>query len=164
MNFIYIGEIVNTHGIKGEVRILSDFKFKKDIFKKGFKLYLGKEKQEKEINTYRFHKIYDMVTFVGINDINEVLDLKGLNVYINKEDLKVNGYFDEDLIGLHVVSDKRVIGTVKSIMKSKAHDILVIENNEKENLVPNIEEFVIKIDLENKKIYIKEIDGLINED
>ena len=48
-------------------------------------------------------------------------------------------------------------------MKNKKYDILVIENNEKEYLVPNIKEFVIKIDSENKKIIINEIEGLINE-
>ena len=53
MDFIYVGEIVNTHGIKGEVRIISDFKYKKDVFKKNFKIYVGKGKKELLINTYR---------------------------------------------------------------------------------------------------------------
>lgn len=164
MNYIYVGELVNTHGIKGEVRIISDFKYKKEVFKKGFSLYLGKEKIKQVINTYRFHKIYDMVTFDGINDINDVLEFKGMNVYIKKEDVKIAGYFDEDIIGLEAIGNQKVIGKVKTIMKSKAHDILVIEKDDKQNLVPNIDEFIEKIDLENKKIYIKEIEGLINED
>ena len=163
MDFIYVGEIVNTHGIKGEVRIISEFKYKKEIFKKGFKIYIDKEK-EMIINTYRVHKMYDMVTFESINDINDVIEYKGSNVYINRSDLKIDGILDEDIIGLNAYSIDKEIGIVTEILKSKAHDILVVEKNKKRSLIPYINEFVEKIDLENKKIYIKEIEGLINED
>ena len=60
MKFINIGKIVNTHGIKGELRILSDFKYKDKVFKKGFKFYVGKDKEELIVNSYRYHKIFDM--------------------------------------------------------------------------------------------------------
>ena len=73
MEYIYVGKIVNTHGIKGEIRILSDFKYKNEIFKENFKLYIGTQKQEMIIKSYRKHKMYDMVLFYDINDINEVL-------------------------------------------------------------------------------------------
>ena len=89
MKFIRIGKIVNTHGLKGELRILSDFRHKENVFIKGMKLYVGKKKEEFTINTYRFHKIYDMVTFEGFNNINDVEYLKGLQVYINEDDLKM---------------------------------------------------------------------------
>ena len=74
MELIKIGKIVNTHGIKGEIRIISDFKYKKDVFKVGNILYVDDDKLE--INSYRVHKNFDMVTFNGINDINEVLKYK----------------------------------------------------------------------------------------
>jgi len=84
MNYVYIGNIVNTHGIKGEVRILSSFNYKEYIFKKNFNLYIGKNKEKQTINSYRFHKIFDMVTFYGIDNINDVLKYKGEKVYILK--------------------------------------------------------------------------------
>lgn len=163
MNYIYVGEIVNTHGIKGEVRLLSDFKYKLDIFKKGFTVYLGKEKIKLTINTYRHHKIFDMVTFQGIDDINDVLDYKGMKVYINKSDLKIDGILDEYVIGLKAYNDDKLIGEVTEILKNKAHDILVIEHDDKRYLVPYIDEFVTKIDLKNKRIYLKLIEGMLNE-
>ena len=46
MKYIYIGDIVNTHGLKGEVRLISDFEYKNKVFKKGFKLYIGRTKEE----------------------------------------------------------------------------------------------------------------------
>ena len=162
MNYIYIGQIVNTHGIKGEVRIKSDFKYKKDIFKKDFNIYIGNDKIKQTINTYRVHKDYDMITFNNITDINDVLDYKGLNVYVVREELNIDGILDEDIIGMNVYSDTKEIGLVTDILKSKAHDILVIEKDKKRYLVPYIDEFV-NIDINNKKIMINEIEGLLDE-
>lgn len=163
MKYIYIGNIVNTHGIKGEVRILSNFKYKDNIFKKNFKIYIGNKKEEQIINTYRVHKMFDMITLKGFNSINDVLKFKGMKVYINKEDLNIDGYFDEEIIGLSAYVDSKYIGKVTEIMKNINYDILVIKDNQIKNLVPNLPEFIEKIDLENNKIMIKNIEGLINE-
>lgn len=157
---IYIGRLVNTHGIKGEVRIKSDINHKELVFKKGNHLLINNESLE--INSYRVHKEFDMVTFKNINDINEVLKYKGKNVYIDKSEIKENILFSEEYIGLEVYSD-HYIGKVEDILKNNIYDILVIRNNKKEYLVPNVDEFIENIDIENKKIIIKEIEGLINE-
>ncbi len=162
MNLVKIGQIVNTHGIKGELRIISDFKFKKDVFKKGIKLYINKDVQT--ISTYRVHKMYDMITFEGINNINDVLMYKGQNVYIDKDEVLIKGVLDEDLIGLDVYNNDTYIGKVNSIMKTKANDILEVINEDKRHLIPNIKEFVLNVDLDNKKIQIEVIKGLLNED
>ena len=163
MDFIYLGDLVNTHGIKGEVRIISDFKYKKQVFIPGFSLYIGKHKEKLTINTYRIHKNYDMVTFEGIDNINDVLIYKGEIVYVNKADLNINGYLNEDLIGMDVYDSGRRMGKVVNIVKNKIYDILVVSYNNKEYLVPNIEEFINGVDLENKKILINNIKGLIDE-
>lgn len=162
MEYIFIGNIVNTHGIKGEVRIISDFEYKKHVFKQGFKLYVGVNKEELIINTHRFHKIFDMVTFEGFNNINEVLKYKGEKVYAKRADIDVSGYFKSDLIGMEVYTD-HLVGQVKEIIKSKAHDILVVTNLGKRYMIPLIEEFILNVNLEERKIYIQEIEGLIDE-
>ena len=140
MKYIIIGKIVNTHGIKGELRILSDFKYKDKIFKKGFPLY---------INNY--------------NNINEVLKYKGEYVFINKEDLELNSnqYLNEDLIGLEVITQNKSLGTLKKIEKySSKYETLVVENNGKRILIPYNFDIIEKIDLDNKKIFVKYIKGL----
>ena len=164
MTLIKIGKIVNTHGIKGELRIISDFKYKDDIFKPNFILYVGKNREPLSIVSYRKHKNYDMVLFSGINDINDALPYKGESVYINRDDLNIDGYINEDLIGLDVYSNDKYIGTLTNIINNGAHEILVIDKNGVNNLVPFVDEFINKIDINNKKIYINEIEGLINED
>lgn len=158
---IYIGKIVNTHGIKGEVRIKSDINHKDLVFKKGNHLHIDTESLE--INSYRVHKDFDMVTFTDINDINDVLKYKGKNVYIDKQEIKENILFEEEYIGLEVYSD-HYIGIVEGILKNKIYDILIVKKDKKEYLIPNIDEFIKEIDINNKKIYINEIEGLINED
>ena len=157
MEFINIGKIVNTHGIKGELRILSDFRHKDKVFKKGMKFYVGKEKEEFIVNSYRFHKIFDMVTFEGFTNINEVLYLKGRQVYINKEDLVLDDgeVYIEDLIGYDVIIGEKTLGKVTGVMyNSKANDILKVGDI----LIPYVKDLIIKI--EDNKIYYKEIGGL----
>ena len=147
MKYINVGKLVNTHGLKGEVRILSNFRHKDKVFKKGMKLYIGKKREEFTINTYRFHKIYDMVTFDGFNSINDIEYLKGLNVYINEDDLNLDGeiYFT-------VFSDNKEIGKITEIIDTPANEVLRVNDK---ILIPYVDEFIEKIDLENKIIYVK---------
>lgn len=159
---VYVGEIVNTHGLKGELRIISDFKFKDKLFIEGRKLYLGKRKQEVLLKSYRKHKNYDMVMFEGINDINDAIIFKNDDVFVKRDELDIDGYVDEDIIGLDVYSDGNYIGKVNSIIKNK-QEILVIENNKKNYLIPFVDEFVKNIDLDKKIISVNLIEGLIDE-
>lgn len=161
MNFVYLGKIVNTHGLKGEIRIISDFKYKKDVFKTNNIVYINNNKYV--IRSYRYHKIYDMITIDGINTIDEAESLKGLKIYINKEDYKFNGYLNEEIIGLDVYDSETYKGKVIDILNTPSNDLLVIDGI-KRHMVPNIDEFVSKVDLDKKRIYIKYIRGLDNED
>ena len=157
---VFIGDIVNTHGIKGELRILSDFKYKDAVFKENMKLYIGKRKQEVTLKTYRRHKVYDMVTFYDVDSINDAIAFKGDEVFVKREDLIIDGYVDEDIIGLNVYSDDKLIGTVEDIIKNK-QEILLIKGNNKNHMVPFVDELV---SIENNKVIIKAIEGLLNED
>ena len=144
---IYIGKIVNTHGIKGEIRILSNFKYKNEIFKIDNYLYIDNIKYQ--IKTYRRHKNYDMVTFNNFNNINDVLFLKNKNVYSLRE--YVNEILPEDLIGYEIIKDNIKQGKVKHIMQNKVQDILVTDTNKK---VIFIKEIIKKIDNDKKEIIV----------
>lgn len=150
MDYIYIGKIVSTHGIKGEVKIISDFFEKEKIFKKGFKLYLTPLYHEEVINTYRVHKNYDMVTFDGYNDINEVLKYIGMGVYIKRSDLdlKEDEYLLNDLIGFEVYEDSKLLGKVSSI----SYNNNVLLKIDDKFYIPFIDEFIEKVDVKNQII------------
>lgn len=163
MKYLYIGKIVNTHGIKGEVRLLSNFKYKNKIFRKSFKIYIGKEKQEEIINSYRPHKQFDMITIEGITNINEVLKYKGSPVYINREDLELNPgeYLDEDLINLDVIVDQEKVGKVVRIEKGP-QDRIVVNKNDTLYLVPYVYDIIKQINLKEGTITLENIKGLLD--
>lgn len=161
MDYIYIGDIVNTHGIKGEVKIVSNFKFKSSIFVKNINFYVGDSKKKFVVNSYRKHKIFDMVTFDGINDINDILPYKGDAVYIDRNEIKFDGILNEDLINMDVYSNDVFLGKVIEILNNGIYDILVVGHNR--SLIPNIPEFILSVSLDDRKIYINMIEGLINE-
>lgn len=150
---LYIGKIVNTHGIKGELRILSNFKYKNEIFKINNFLYIDNVKYQ--IKTYRKHKNYDMVTLDNYNNINDVLFLKNKDVYSLRE--YVNEILPSDLIDYEVYENDILQGKVKYIMQNKVQDILVLDTNKK---IIFLNKFIKKIDNANKKI---EVGGIINE-
>ena len=164
MKYVMIGKIVNTHGLKGEVRILSSFKYKDRIFKKGISVYIGKDKIEEKIKSYRYHKIFDMIVMDGYNDINDVLKYKGEYIFVNKDDviLNENEYLDEDIIGLNVYVDDRLLGRVNRIDKHSVNEILVIKNDEKNYLVPYNFDIILDIDLSKKEMKVKNIVGLFD--
>ena len=155
---LYIGDLVNTHGIKGEVRIISFFKYKETVFKPNNYLYIKSEKLK--IKTYRKHKNYDMVTFENYNDINDVLKFKGEKVYIDKEDYTFKGPLNDDLYGKKVYDKGKYIGTLTNIINNNGKEILVIKGK-KEYLVPYVDEFVKNIGDDIKLDLIK---GFIDED
>ena len=162
MKYVLIGRLVNTHGLKGEVRILSSFKYKNKVFKNGMKIYIGKDKICEEITNYRYHKIFDMITMKNYNDIDQVLKYKGDYVFVNREDiiLNENEYLDEDIVGLNVYVEDRLLGKVHRIDKHSVNEILVIKNDEKNYLVPYNFDIIVSIDLEKKEMIVKNIVGL----
>ena len=162
MDYLLVGKIVNTHGLKGELRILSKFDFIDKVFVKGFKFYIGNNKECHIVNTYRHHKTFEMVTFEGFTNINEVLYLKGQNVYINKEDLVLNKdeFLDEDLIGLKVISNNTEKGIIKDIEENGKNKLLIVDYMDKEVLIPYNESFIKSININDKIIEINEIEGL----
>ena len=160
--FIYVGKIVNTHGLKGEIRILSDFEKKDKVFVPGMTIYIGRKKEKEIINSYRHHKVFEMITMKGYSDINEVIRYKGLYVYIKKEDLNLgeNEYLDTDLIDLDVLIDNNKVGIITDVRDSGNNKFLVIKTDTKDVFVPLQKEFIENVDLKNKCISIKPIKGM----
>lgn len=156
MEYIWIGKIVNTHGIKGELRIKSDFERKDLVFKKGFNLYIGEEKKKETITSYRVHKDFDMVTFEGYRDINEVLKYLKRNVYINRDDLKLDDkeVLLEDIIGMEVEDNQEIIGKIKDYVYNNSNILLVVSGG-KNFYIPYKSNYIVKIDKENKIVYTK---------
>lgn len=164
MKYVLIGKIVNTHALKGEVRLLSNFKYKNKVFIPNMKIYVGKDKVEETIMTYRHHKMFEMITMNGYDDINQVLKYKGDYVFVNKDDIKLgaNEYLDEDIIGLKVIVDNQDMGIVKRIENHNGNEILIVNNINKNYLIPYNFDIIVNVDLKKEEMCVKNISGLFN--
>ncbi len=157
---ICIGKVANTHGIKGELRILSNFKYKNEVFKVNNDIYINNEKLI--IKTHRVHKKYDMLSFQGYHNINEVLKFKDQKVYIDEGDYCFSGILNECLIGFPVYNDGKIIGSVSRIEETAGYELLVVKQQNREYFIPYVDEFIKNIG--NNKIEVNLIKGLIDED
>ncbi len=161
MEYLYIGKLVNTHGIKGEVRLLSKFRHKEKVFVKDFKFYVGKDKKEYIVETYRRHKNFDMVLFKDNYDINLIEHLKGSLVYINKEDLKLdkNVFLSIDLIGFDVIINDKLVGVINDVLDTPANEVLVLDTGV---MIPYVNAFIKNIDMEKRHVIVNDVKGLIS--
>lgn len=160
-NKVYIGKIVSTHGIKGELRIISDFEYKDKAFKVGTYLIIDDEKYL--IKSYRKHKNYDMVTLNDFKDINEVLYLLKKKVYKLEEELNLNDQeiLDSELMTYMVIDKNKNYGIIKEIFKASPTNKIMRVEFEHEVLIPLSSPMVKNISKKNKKVEVELIDGMM---
>lgn len=159
MDLVFVGKISGTHGIKGELRIKSDFERKDLVFKVGNKIIIDNE--EHVIRSYRYHKIFDMITIDDYNNINDVLCFVGKNVYVSRMslNLKKSEYLLSDLVGLNVVSNDTIYGIVKDY-SNDINPLLKVEFD-KNYYIPINSDYIKSVDLDKKEIIVDNIEGLI---
>lgn len=165
-----VGKIVNTHSLKGEVKVISSTDFEEQRFEKGTELLITRGNQvvkEVTVESYRTHKNNLLVKFVGIDSIEEAEKLKNLQIKIDSDnigELEENEFYFHEIIGCEVFDENgKSLGEISEILTPGANDVWVIKSqNSKEILIPYIEDVVKKIDVENKKIDIEVMEGLID--
>jgi 16S rRNA processing protein RimM len=166
-----VGKIVNTHGVRGEVRVISRTDFPEKRYQAGSTLYLFHEKGgqpvELTVESHRKHKNFDLLTFKGLQDISEVETFKNGILKINETQLgglEEGEYYFHEIIGCHVkTSDGEEIGSIKEILTPGANDVWVVKGTKgKEILIPFIDDVVKEIDVENKIIVIDPMEGLLS--
>lgn len=158
--YVFVGKIVGTHSIKGEIKLISDYSIKNKILISNQKLYIGNEKKEVVLVSCRKHKNYDLILFREYNNINEVLSFKNKGLYIKKEDLPHDEIILEELVSYSISLDGNEKGKVIEVIKNKSNILLKVED-EKSYYIPMCDEYITKIDSKNKKIEVKNIEGLM---
>lgn len=162
-----VGQIVNTFGIKGMVKVMP---FTDDIrrFDKLDKVYIEKNKSKKEykIEEVKYHKNMVLIKFEGIDKIEQAEELRNSYLTVSRdsvEELEEGRYYIVDLLGLDVYTDEQVLlGTLDDIFNTGSNDIYVVKNKEgKQILLPAIEDVIKQVDLENKKIIVHLLPGLV---
>lgn len=164
MQYTAIGKIINTHGIKGELKIytLTDDATRFDSLRVA---YIGDEKLKVNVVGVKYNKEFPIIKLSEFNNINEVINFKEEYLFVDDENLvklPENQYFIFQLIDCKVENmDGEFIGIVKDVIENPTNDVYVIRNNDNEYLVPAVKEFVKDVDVENKLIRIDPIEGMI---
>ncbi len=169
--YLNVGKIVNTHGIRGEVRVISQTDFPEERYKKGAKLTLfreGKQPLVLVIANHRKHKNFDLLTFEGYPNINDVEVFRNGILKVAEEDLtdlEENEFYYYEIIGLPVIDENgQVLGKIKEILSPGANDVWVVQRKgQKDALIPYIESVVKRIDLENEEIHVEIPEGLLDD-
>lgn len=164
-----VGKIINTHGLKGEVKVkrITDFE---ERFHVGSTVYIKRSDGDVyplKIDGFRTHQNHDLLHFEGYESIESVEPLKGETLYIKQEQLtplEPGEYYFHEIIGCNMYTvDGEYIGEIESILTPGANDVWVVKNDEgKEFLIPYIKDVVKEVNVEQKKVFIETMEGLLD--
>ena len=165
-DFLEIGQIVNTFGIKGMVKIKP---FTDDIrrFDDLKKVYIenNKSRKEYEIEEVKYHKEMVLIKFKGVETVEQAELLRNYYLKVKREDepeLDDGTFYIVDLLGLEVYSDEgNLLGKLEDIYNTGSNDIYVVKNElGKQLLLPAISDVIKDINLDEKRIVVHILNGL----
>lgn len=165
--YLEIGQIVNTNGLKGNLKIrpltddITRFKDLESVY-----IQKGKELLEFKIQEVKYIKNMVILKLEGIDDINEAEKYRNFYIKINRKDaveLPDDSYFIVDILNCEVFTEENEdLGKVVDVLSTRSNDVYVVKNRDnKEILLPAIEDVIKYVDIPNKKITIHLMEGLI---
>ena len=168
-DYLRVGVLVKPHGVRGEMKVFpttDDMKRFEDLIEKDVFFDIKGNYEAHKIVSVKYFKQFAILQFEDITDMDMALKLKNIDVYVKREDaveLEEGEYYIADLLGLSVyLEDGSLFGRLKDVMETGANDVYVINTKEHgEVLVPVIDDCVKEVDLENEKIIIHLMEGLI---
>ncbi|MCD8510826.1 MAG: ribosome maturation factor RimM [Bacillus sp. (in: Bacteria)] len=171
-DWLNVGKIVNTHGIRGEVRVISRTDFPERRYATGNTLYIQTASGEHlpvTVASWRQHKQFDLLTFEGYENVNEVEQFKGSLLQIHQtalgDELEEGEFYYHEIIGAQVFTVAgEELGKIKEILSPGANDVWVIQRNGpgKDILIPYIKEVVKEVSIADKKVIIQPMEGLLD--
>ena len=169
-DLLQVGAITQTHGVRGEVKVFPTTDDPRR-FKKLKKVLLdtGAELLELEIESVKFFKQFVILKFKGFDNINDIEKYKKKNLYVTRENavkLQKDEYFIADLIGLEVFEDDGSrMGELKDVLTTGANDVYVVEGSKYgEVLIPAIKECILNVDMEERRMEVHLLPGLVDNE
>jgi 16S rRNA processing protein RimM len=165
---VEIGQVARPHGVRGELRITT-FTQSPESFCQFDRIIIRSEKQGErlvEVKQARPHKTAVLLQLAEVRDRRQAENLVGATLLVKREwlpEAEPDEYYWTDLIGLSVFAqDGTHLGRVKNLLPTGAHDILVIDDQTREILIPFLDQFVTDVDLTNKRILVAPPEGLLD--
>ena len=166
-DFFRVGVIANTHGIRGEVKIFptTDDVKRFDYLKEAY-IDAGKEKIQVEVSNVRYFKNLVIVKFKGIDNINDIERYKGKDLLVTRENalpLEEGEYYLADIIGANVYTeDGNLFGSLEDVIETGANLVYSVQHEGKEVLLPVIDDCVKEVNVEEKKVIVHIMKGLLD--
>lgn len=165
MEYLQVGKIINTFGIKGELKIDSMTDFPKERFRKDNELYIFFENRYQKVVSggFREYKGFILFKIRDCNDINLVEKYKGSDIFVDRSSihkLDEGQFYFFQLKQCDVYADDRYIGKVSDVEEGY-QTIIRIKTEEKEILIPYVKAFIKNVDMDSKRIDINLIEGLL---
>ena len=162
---IEIGKIVNTHGLKGHIKVepwcdgIETFEYLSRVFVKNMSY---------KIESVKVQKNLFLLKLEGLNSVEEAEKLKNTVLYAQEDEmppLPEGVYYIKDIIGLDVYDDEKYIGKISDWIETGANNVYVIQRKEgKDILIPAIDSVIKHVDIENNKMYVNMLEGLMEDD
>lgn len=168
MNYYDVATIVKTHGIKGELQVISLTDFPEERFQPGSQLFIEKDDgqhQEVEVESARPHKQFMLIKLKGYDNINDVLQFTKKKLQVSEDqqdDLPQGQYYYRQIVGLNVkTTDGQLLGQIKEIMPTGANDVWVVARPNKEDLLlPAIPDVIKEVNLDDGLVIVELMEGL----
>ena len=165
--YVSVGKILNFHGVRGEAKVgysknQQDFLLSLD---KVFVLY-NNDYLPLNIKTVRFNNKFALIKFDGIDTVNDIVQYKGCLLFVQEKTIRENLDEDEflidELVGMNVVANEKVVGIVVGVSNNGQSDFLSVKTSSKKiSLVPFVKAIVLKVDIKKKIVEIDNIPGLL---
>ena len=164
---IELGRVVNTHGVRGEVRLLPHSSPCLTL-RPGLRVMLRKpdaSEEEVELKQVRPHAPFLLLKFVGVDSRDRAEALRESGLFVDESDLpqlRAGEFYHYQVIGLPVRTlTQESIGTIEEVLTTPGHDVFVVRDGEKEYLIPVVEEVVRTVSIEERLVIIDPPEGLL---
>lgn len=158
--YIEAGEIVTTHGVRGEVKVLSWLDSPEILCEFNRCRISGREYV---MDSVRVQKTCNLVKLRGVDTMEDAQKLRGKTMELYREDISDELIFASELVDVEVYADGACIGKIKEVLDYPGNSVYVVQG-EREYLIPAVKEFILSTDLEKNQMQVKLLKGMASDE
>ena len=160
LKYIEAGEIVNTHGVRGEVKVLCWLDAPEMLCEFDRCRIAGKDY---EMESVRVQKTCNLVKLSGVDTMEDAQKLRGKVLELYREDIDDEVIFAAELIGVQVIAEDTCIGTIQEVLDYPGNQVYVVRG-EHEYMIPAVKQFILSTDMENNTMQVRLIEGMRSDE
>lgn len=160
LQFVDAGEIVNTHGVKGELKVLP-WVDGPDVLCEFDRVRI--DGREYEMESCRVQKTCNLVKLKGVDSMEDAMLMRGKTVQLYREDIDDDVIFAAELIGMKVLCDGNELGSITEVLDYPGNSVYVVKG-EYEYMIPAVKQFILSTDMEQNVMQVKIIEGMRSDE